>query len=273
MLIDWLLYGLLTWAVASMLNATVFKEKPATRATAWALTAVVFIINLFVLTILQYLRFRVVSRELGVTVHPPGPVDGIGAFVFSGLLFSLLRKSSRVLADSNDLNNLASVAQATVSSSTPAPTLPQTAMTLAKRDDIHIPMSRPTDGSPAEQFWSAALEEMESSARRPGLWARSFSEANGDQAIAKAKYLAYRSSELENEHRESEVRRAQAEANRRRLEELEQLSSAERAYALLPKGTCPNCKTVIPLNAVTCPKCRAEFGPHSGWRVTPISET
>lgn len=48
----------------------------------------------------------------------------------------------------------------------------------------------------AEECWSAASAEFESSSRRPGLWAQVFSEAEGNEAVAKAKYLRYRALEL-----------------------------------------------------------------------------
>jgi hypothetical protein len=120
-----------------------------------------------------------------------------------------------------------------------------------------------------EQFWAAALDELEGPARRPGVWARSFSEANGDEAIARARYLRYRSSELQAEYRVATLRESEAEASQRRNEEPRHLSEAERGYASLQYGVCPNCATSIPLSSECCPKCDADFGVGSAWTVRP----
>jgi RNA polymerase subunit RPABC4/transcription elongation factor Spt4 len=44
-----------------------------------------------------------------------------------------------------------------------------------------------------------------------------------------------------------------------------------QVYALKPKGICPNCKTNIPLDSESCPKCKAAFGPGSTWKVEPLN--
>jgi len=51
-----------------------------------------------------------------------------------------------------------------------------------------------------ESFWAKALDEYESSARRTGLYARFFSQAQGDEITAKANYLKYRVEELSLEY-------------------------------------------------------------------------
>jgi hypothetical protein len=43
-----------------------------------------------------------------------------------------------------------------------------------------------------DDAYAAALDEWSSSARQPGLWARLFTESNGDESRAKAAYLAAR---------------------------------------------------------------------------------
>jgi hypothetical protein len=53
-----------------------------------------------------------------------------------------------------------------------------------------------------EGFWAKALEEYESSARRPGLYARFFSQTQGNEASTKASYLKYRVNELNVEHQQ-----------------------------------------------------------------------
>jgi len=47
-----------------------------------------------------------------------------------------------------------------------------------------------------EQAWAKALNEYESPSRRQGLWAKSFSESNGDETLAKAMYLKWRMQQL-----------------------------------------------------------------------------
>lgn len=271
MLIDWLLYGLLTWGLVALLNTTAFKRRPASRGTAWALTVVMFIVSLVAMTALQFLRYRMISDNLGFEIRPRGPLDVVGAFTFSWLFFALLRKSSKpALAPPTE--------QATPP---PPPASPHTVASLAS--NITGKTGRATmppavspsvpSSAPAEEFWSAALSEFDSASRRPGLWARAFSEAQGNEEAAKANYFRYRSLELEQEHYGRLAERAHEARAQARQAEIALLSEAERAYALLPKGKCPNCSAVIPLSSEDCPNCTAMFGPSSRWRLTPTSET
>lgn len=55
----------------------------------------------------------------------------------------------------------------------------------------------PTESTtPDEKYWAAALFEFDAGERRAGLWARVFSEAQGNEAQAKASYLKVRAAEL-----------------------------------------------------------------------------
>lgn len=49
------------------------------------------------------------------------------------------------------------------------------------------------------------------------------------------------------------------------------LSPEEKAIAdqNKPKGICPNCDQIIPLDTVEC-KCGARFGPMSTWKIKPV---
>ena len=60
-------------------------------------------------------------------------------------------------------------------------------------------VKRPMSSSPEEECWAAALAEYESDARRPGLYAKSYAEAEGSESAAKANYLRVRAAELRNE--------------------------------------------------------------------------
>lgn len=53
-----------------------------------------------------------------------------------------------------------------------------------------------------ERMWASALAEFESSQRRAGLWAKSFAQAAGNEAQAKACYLKQRVAELEAQQQE-----------------------------------------------------------------------
>ncbi|MEN9911831.1 MAG: hypothetical protein RI956_275, partial [Pseudomonadota bacterium] len=61
-----------------------------------------------------------------------------------------------------------------------------------------------------ELFWAKALTEYESDNRRPGVWAKMFSEAQGNEALAKANYLQQRYKDLSNEHAQSILAQAPA---------------------------------------------------------------
>ena len=50
--------------------------------------------------------------------------------------------------------------------------------------------------APAEEFWAIALAEFDGASRRPGLWAKSFAGAEGNEAVAKAAYLSERAKQL-----------------------------------------------------------------------------
>ena len=84
-----------------------------------------------------------------------------------------------------------------------------------------------------------------------------FSEAQGNEAIAKANYLKHRAAEL----------RVDDQENRLRINEQEQRS----AYDLLPKGRCPKCAAVIPLVSKECPECKEGFTAYEGWAAIPIA--
>lgn len=124
--------------------------------------------------------------------------------------------------------------------------------------------------TPPEEFWAVALTEFESDKRRPGLWARVFAEAKGNDAIAKAGYLSCRANELSLEHADQVAAAVRKEKAQAREAQLALLSEKDRAYELQPKGTCPNCDSIIELSSSSCPKCRAIFGEGSAWQLIPL---
>lgn len=117
-----------------------------------------------------------------------------------------------------------------------------------------------------EAHWAQALAEFESPQRRPGLWARSFVQAKGDETMAKVFYLAARVEELArgvcNADAENAQRGSQRSAN-----------SPSRTKERMPEsleGTCPNCTKTLSLSDEECPHCGAVFGPGSAWAPIPL---
>ena len=127
--------------------------------------------------------------------------------------------------------------------------------------------------TPAEEFWAEALVEVDGDSRRPGLWARAYSEAQGDDAVAKAMYLDRRARQLESEHVLSVEHRAREVQEQAEELERKRLAEAQRADALRPKGLCPNCQSLIPRESALCPTCSAIFTQPGGWHPIPTDIT
>lgn len=144
------------------------------------------------------------------------------------------------------------------------PTMAREEMTRVGAADLKLA------SGPSEEFWSEANAELESTSRRPGLWARVFSESKGNESLAKANYLRHRALELQQQQD------AQLEQARRDVEEATRVdaiapqAAKEHADAAVLKGICPNCNAVVPLGVKRCPKCPAVFGPHSAWALHPV---
>ena len=95
MLLDWLVFGLLVFGVAKLLNVTAFKTKPASSSATWGLTIAAFFLNLVALSFIKVLRYKAISDSLGGTIFPDNPIDWIGAFAFTTLFFSFLRREHK----------------------------------------------------------------------------------------------------------------------------------------------------------------------------------
>ena len=72
--------------------------------------------------------------------------------------------------------------------------------------------------TPTEEHWSLALTEVEGPSRRSGLWAKCFADAAGNEATAKAAYLAERAAQLLTVEQEERQRRERVSAAERQLE-------------------------------------------------------
>ena len=95
MLVDWLIYGLLVFGIAKLLNATLFKLKPASRPAAWGLTILIFVVSIMALTALKVLRYQAISDSVGASIKPQNLLDMGGAFIFSWLFFSFLKREEK----------------------------------------------------------------------------------------------------------------------------------------------------------------------------------
>ena len=99
--------------------------------------------------------------------------------------------------------------------------------------ELKHPLFRPVESisekviEPSEDCWSFALSEVESESRRPGLWAKSLSDAKGNETLAKSAYLRARANELH-----------LAEATDRQYQQQDaQRRQAATAYAQLASGS------------------------------------
>lgn len=120
-----------------------------------------------------------------------------------------------------------------------------------------------------ERLWGKAIREFEEN-RRPGLWAKSFAKAKGNEALAKASYLEERVQELTAHHealilKKSELKKAEEHAAREMEEERQR-----RAYEIAPKGRCPVCKTTVLITSKRCNRCSAIFGEGSNYHLEPV---
>ncbi len=221
-MLDYLVYGAVIWVLATLLNKTVFSVQPATNVTAWVLAIVVFFVNLFALSALKYFRFHAVSESLGVTLQNRNPLDIAGAFAFTFAFFALLRKAPKHLSTRNG-----NVSESTLppiptkgSSFSPLPiesSVREHTMqsSLTSRVPVAVePVETVSTAEPGEELWAQALTEFEGSDRRPGLWAKSFAEAQGNENLAKVKYLEQRVRQLGQEM-------SLAASNAQRVEESE----------------------------------------------------
>jgi hypothetical protein len=99
-----------------------------------------------------------------------------------------------------------------------------------------------------EAHWAQALSEFESQSRRPGLWAKSFSDASGNESLAKAAYLASRVVEIQREH-------LAALAKQEQMKRQEEKKAQSQVPLTTLYGVCTRCKSTINLRSSTCGNC------------------
>jgi len=147
---------------------------------------------------------------------------------------------------------------------------PATAPAREKRDvptaqlpvhtHIHATVSSAASETTAdENQWEQAAAEFDGPDRRPGLWARSFVQAQGDEVKAKVLYLAARADELARSVDKPAKSEGPAHAD----------VPAVATIAHPQKATCPNCSKPLMLADEECPHCKAFFGPGATWAPIP----
>jgi len=104
MIIDRIIYGLLICGLASLLNNTAFKKSPASKVAAWSLTIVIFLVSVVALLVEKYIRYQVMSDEIGVSINPSNLLDMGGAFVFSWVFYACLNKVQKTANEDKNIN-------------------------------------------------------------------------------------------------------------------------------------------------------------------------
>lgn len=237
MLVDYLVYGVIVFGLTMLLNATVFKRTRASPVIAWTLTITLFIVSVGVLSVANIARYRSISKEIGLDVRPKNPIDVGGAFAFSLMFFSLLKRRQKVdqLAPQGEtktpkVTNAGGAGEdrvtepAFLKSSVPA-TLPEESVSQSIEERLRLfspaadvmtsapqilhktapPTTPPhvalqtnmAGGDADESLWAHALAEVDGASRRQGLWAKSFSEAGGNEPLAKATYMSARVAQMQ----------------------------------------------------------------------------
>jgi hypothetical protein len=65
-----------------------------------------------------------------------------------------------------------------------------------RSEGLAVPLAGAVGQVSEEDHWAIALAELENGQRRPGIWARAFAEAEGDETKAKVAYLKVRAQQL-----------------------------------------------------------------------------
>jgi hypothetical protein len=84
--------GIFVFAIAWVLNKTVFAKNPAKRWVAWLLTIGMFFVSEFALITAKFMLYEQMSREIGGKINPSNPLDLSGAVIMCIIFFSVLKK-------------------------------------------------------------------------------------------------------------------------------------------------------------------------------------
>lgn len=126
-----------------------------------------------------------------------------------------------------------------------------------------------------EDLWAQALAEFDSDQRKTGLWAHSYAEADGNEATAKARYIKTRANALIAESEALLLAKQKERAEQAQMIEENRLAAIAAKLLSEPKGECPNCESIIPVESSNCAKCKAIFktdtGENTNWAVKPLT--
>ena len=224
-------------------------DHPATSFAKFSLWLNVGIASVIYWTLFtKNLKFRLIASSLLISYWPMTALLGI-AFPFEGLggvlalsIFpwaiscgvwvTYLNRSKRVRVTFENEILVEFLEGVLIPASEPSKnrvrSKPQNkyALSADQRDASDIPIAvpqlrhRPTtaDANPEagieDAIWAAAMKEIEDGSRRPGLWAKCYSEANGQESGAKAAYIRVRFEELKQEQlgRQESSRQDESEA-------------------------------------------------------------
>lgn len=95
MFVDWLIYGLIIFGFATVLNKTAFKAQPASKGATWGLTILIFLLSVAVLSAAKVIRYQAISDSVGTPITPRNPLDMGGGFVFAWLFYSFLNRTKK----------------------------------------------------------------------------------------------------------------------------------------------------------------------------------
>lgn len=92
-----------------------------------------------------------------------------------------------------------------------------------------LPTSTHRNDDSEEDLWSQALTEFDGPNRRPGVWAKAYANAHGNEAVAKAQYLQERGNQLL-EQRAAVGAAAEADRTKQLLARRENVAALKQAF-------------------------------------------
>ena len=155
-----------------------------------------------------------------------------------------LNQSRRVRVTFEHQIRTDSITSVVATPSSPGSPRERTASQPSSNRAAKLPVSHTRELVAEERHWAQALDEFDGPERRPGLWARSFVHAQGDEIKAKVFYLATRAEEI--------------------------ALDGNAEFQLPQEGTCPNCAATLMVTASECPHCKAAFGAGASWAPMPL---
>lgn len=192
MLVDWLVYGLIIWGLATVLNKTAFKAQPASKVAAWGLTFLVFFMSVAALSAAKVIRYQVISDSFGVPISPKNPLDIVGAFVFAWLFYTFLNRAKGEKHSAPVAVSVAPVhSQATYESVVPV--VADFSKTVFPENHSSIPSQTVID---EDRVYAEIANELEGGVTDKGLWTRLFAECGGDEKQTKVQYIKQRAERL-----------------------------------------------------------------------------